>query len=121
VAALNLLAGSWLVVAPSVLDYDNTVPGFGVAWNDVAVGISIALVAVVMMVDPFCGFALAVVSFVLGTWLAAAPFVLAAHEKTHAGAAMWNDLVVGVVVAVLAVVSAALLRSRRRGPLRRRP
>ena len=74
VTALNLLAGSWLVVAPSVLDYDNTVPGFGVAWNDVAVGIAIALVAVVRMVDPFRGVALAAVSFVLGTWLAAAPF-----------------------------------------------
>jgi SPW repeat len=114
VTALNLLAGSWLVVAPSVLDYNNTVPGFGVAWNDVAVGIAIALVAVARMVDPFRGAALAAVSFVLGTWLAAAPFVLAAHEKTHAGAAMWNDLVVGVVVAVLALVSAELFRPRGR-------
>jgi len=121
VTALNLLAGSWLVVAPSVLDYDNTVPGFGVAWNDVAVGIAIALVAVVRMVDPFRGVALAAVSFVLGTWLAAAPFVLAAHEKTHASAAMWNDLVVGVVVAVLALVSARLFRPRPRGPLRSDP
>lgn len=114
VTALNLLAGSWLVVASLVLDYDNTVPGFGVAWNDVAVGVAIALVAVVRMVDPFRGAALAVVSFVLGTWLAAAPFVLAAHEKTHAGAAMWNDLVVGVVVVVLALLSAWPFRPRGR-------
>jgi hypothetical protein len=121
VTALNLLAGSWLVVAPSVLDYDNTVPGFGVAWNDVAIGIAIALVAVVRMIDPFRGMTLAAVSFVLGTWLAAAPFVLAVHDKTHAGAAMWNDIVVGLVVAVLALVSAALLRPRPRGTLRSHP
>lgn len=95
-----------------MLGYDDTVPGFGVAWNDVAVGIAIALVAVVRMVDPFRGVTLAAVSVVLRTWLAAPPFVLAAHEKNHASAAMWNDLVVGVVVAVLALVTARLFRPR---------
>lgn len=107
---LNLLVAVWLVVAPSVLGYADTWFGFGAQWNDIGIGVAIALVALVRTVEPFRGTVLAAMSFALGAWLAVAPFVLVAGTEARVAAAVWNDVVVGAVVTVLAFVSAACLR-----------
>jgi len=43
------------------------------------------------------------VNFVLGLWLIIAPFVLHYQEVR---AAMWNNVVVGIVIAILAIARA---------------
>lgn len=43
------------------------------------------------------------INFILGLWLIVAPFVL---EYRHISAAMWNSVVVGIVVAILAIYRA---------------
>jgi len=63
-------------------------------------------VALARMVAPFRTVALGMVNVALGAWLVAAPFVLAYNTTV----ATWNDIAVGGVVMVLAVVSAALAR-----------
>lgn len=42
-------------------------------------------------------------NFVLGLWLIVAPFVLHYREIT---AALWNNVVVGIVIAILAIIRA---------------
>jgi hypothetical protein len=109
VSAVSLVAGAWLALAAVALNYDTSGPGLDAYWNDIVIGSAIALVAVVRMVTPFRSAALGLINVALGAWLIIAPFVLA-----YGGAALWNDVVVGVVVVVAALVSSVL--SRRRQP-----
>lgn len=53
-------------------------------------------------------------NFVLGLWLIVAPFVLHYREIT---AALWNNVVVGIVIAILAIIRA--LESSNITPLQR--
>jgi hypothetical protein len=102
----NLLAGLWLVIAPFVLARETEGPGY---WNDIVIGVAVALVTLVRMAAPFRTAAFGMVNVILGAWLVAAPFVLAYSTA----AATWNDIIVGCVVMVLALVSVVL---GRRGP-----
>ncbi|WP_430788619.1 SPW repeat domain-containing protein [Actinoplanes sp. G11-F43] len=97
-----VLVGLWLTSAPLVLDHAKaglTYPGL----NDVAVGLSIVVLALVRVLSPRHTSVLAVISGLLGVWLLAAPFV-----RGYAGmspAATANDIAVGLVVILLAVFS----------------
>lgn len=108
VSAGNFLAGAWLVLAPFALDYEDLGPGFDGYPNDIIVGIAIAAVALVRMLAPYRSVAIGAVNLALGAWLIAAPFVLAYNRGADATAATWNDIVVGVIVVVLALVSVVL-------------
>ena len=57
---------------------------------------------------PWRSVGIAAINVGLGGWLVAAPFVLAYNAGNDAVAATWNDIVVGVIVLVVAVVNAAL-------------
>ena len=116
VSAGNFLAGAWLVLAPFALDYEDLGPGFDGQPNDIVVGIAIAAVALVRMLAPYRGVTIGAVNLALGCWLIAAPFVLGYNAGADATAATWNDIVVGVIVVTLALVSVGLgLRGRRDG------
>lgn len=108
VSALNFLAGVWLVLAPFALDYENMGPGFDGRWNDIAIGIAIAVVALVRILAPYRSVGIAAINVGLGGWLVVAPFVLAYSARSDATAATWNDVIVGAIVLVVAMVSAAL-------------
>ena len=108
VSALNFLAGVWLVLAPFALDYENLGPGFDGRWNDIVIGIAVAVVALVRMVAPYRSVGIAAINVGLGGWLVVAPFVLAYNAAGAAGAATLNDVIVGAFVLVVAAVSAAL-------------
>jgi hypothetical protein len=94
----NLVLGLWLAVSPWALSYaEATTP----AWNAHIVGVIIALASVA---------ALAAfqkweqwVNAALGAWLIVSPFILGFGSLT---AALWNQLIVGVVVLVLAAWAA---------------
>lgn len=113
VSGLNVLVGLWLIVAPWVLNYRNTGDGFNGYWNDVVIGIAIAVLALARTAAPRSFEGLSWVNIALGIWLIIAPFVLAYNIGTDAPAARWNDIACGIVVLVLASVSvAATQRSR---------
>ena len=107
-SAGNFLAGVWLVLAPFALDYGDMGAGFDGFWNDVVIGIAIAVFALVRMLAPYRSAALGAVNVVLGGWLISAPFVLAYHVWPDSTAAVWNDVVVGTIVVVLAMISFGL-------------
>ncbi|MHA6793790.1 SPW repeat domain-containing protein [Pseudonocardia bannensis] len=113
-SALTFLAGIWLIMAPFALNYQNLGPGFDGYWNDVVIGAAIALVALVRMASPYRSAAVGVVNIGLGAWLILAPFTLGYNLGADAMAATWNDIIVGVIVIVLATISAVLGRRGQR-------
>jgi SPW repeat len=104
-AAINALAGIWLIIAPFVLGYSGNV-----YWNDIVFGAIVLAVALVRMAAP----ALAVISWinvVIGAWLFASAFWL---DKT--ATASWNDVILGIIVFVLGVIAAFAPRRRAAAP-----
>ena len=115
-SGINIVAGLWLIIAPFVLGYELIQAAL---WNDVIVGIIIAAFAVARVARPLMNPSLSWINAVLGLWLIVAPFVLAYGgtmevEGAVGGAqtAMWNDIIVGVIVLVLGVWSALSARRR---------
>lgn len=109
-SGLNVLAGVWLIIAPWVLDYSSQ---NNAVWNQVTVGIVIAVLAFTRAATPDRFESLSWVNFVLGAWLIIAPFLLAYNDTTNTAAIYWNDIIMGVIVLGLAGWSAAATRSSR--------
>lgn len=95
-AGINGLLGLWLIVTPFVLEAPTS--DF---WNDVIVGTAIVFLAgsnyyreteQQPMSTGVAGFNLS-----LGVWLIIAPFVFGIR-----GVLLWNDVIVGIIVASLA-------------------
>lgn len=100
-SGLDVLAGLWLVVAPFIFNYSSN--GGSVA-NDVAVGIAVLLLAGVQVTGDNYRYSWpSWANVLLGAWLLVSPFVLSFPSGS---AAMWNDVVLGVVVGGLALYSA---------------
>jgi hypothetical protein len=103
---LTFLAGVWLVISGIALNYHET-GMFDAYWSDVVVGIALAVVALVCIVNPAIGASLTLTRVALGGWLIAAPFVLSYGDVPKP---MWNDVLVGAVVIALAVAGTGILR-----------
>jgi uncharacterized membrane protein HdeD (DUF308 family) len=101
----GVLGGIWLIAAPFVLSYNSQDKLF---YNDLAMGIILIIlsglcaltveIAQTAMARQLAGWLVALG----GLWLIAAPFVLDYTTTTNA---LWNDIVCGVVFAVVAVYS----------------
>jgi hypothetical protein len=94
----NLLLGAWLLTSPWVLSYaGETAP----AWNAHVVGAIIAVAAVAALVafqkwEEWVNAALA-------AWLIVSPYLLGFTTLTYA---LWNQMIVGVLVGGLAIWAA---------------
>ena len=93
--ATNLALGIWLAVSPWALSYAGQATP---AWNAHVVGVIIAVAALAALVafqkwEEWVNAALAV-------WLIASPYILGFSALTYA---LWNQLVVGVLVGALAI------------------
>ena len=106
-AGVNALLGAWLVAIP-FLFADALGAGTGFAfWNYVLVGGGILALSgynwwAAEDDDPGSTWA-AIGSAILGLWMIALPFVTGAAAD---GWLVWNDVVVGAVVAILAAYNA---------------
>jgi hypothetical protein len=114
-SGLNILAGLWLVIAPFALAYG--ADATGAAWNDVAIGATVAVLAMVRVAAPLQFESVSWVNFVLGGWLLFAPFVIGYSDN---GTAVTNDIVMGLIVLSLAAWSAWAARQRTGAPAARR-
>ena len=95
----NAVLGIWLLLAPFVLMYGVS----AATWNDIVLGVLIATLGAVRAFGAYRASSLSWTNGVLGAWLIAAPFVLGYAANA---AALWNDVIVGLVVMVLAWRSA---------------
>jgi hypothetical protein len=99
---VNVVVGLWLIASPWALGYATlTTP----AWNAYVVGVIIAVAALAAL------FAFHAweewVSVALGAWLLVSPWLLGFAATSTA---LWNQLVVGLIVGALALWSALSMR-----------
>ena len=107
---LSALLGAWLVVVPFVFE----VASDAVFWNHIIVGAAILVFSGYNAVtadetDSGSPWA-ASLSALLGLWMIASPFVFA----MEVGTLYWNDIAVGILVAVFAGYNAYQARRERR-------
>lgn len=105
-SGVNVGAALWLLAAPHALNYAAMTQAL---WNDSIVGGLLLLLAMPRLLQPHKRAALSWLGFALGTWLLVAPFLLTYGALTglgSPGAAIGNDLIVGVVVMSMAAWSA---------------
>ncbi|MCA9875565.1 MAG: SPW repeat protein [Anaerolineales bacterium] len=100
VSGINIALGAWLLIAPFVWGYSGTSTAL---WNDWIVGAIVIILGAIRVWRPTENTWLSWVNAVLGVWLVIAPFVLNYCTIT---AALWNDIIVGVAIAVLGAWSA---------------
>ena len=99
-SGLNALAGLWLIVSPFVLSYSNLQNAM---WNDIVLGVVIGAIALFRFSGAYTQAWLSWVNLVLGAWVFISPFVLG---FTSNQVALWDNLIFGAVVFVLAGWSA---------------
>jgi hypothetical protein len=96
----NLVLGAYLFLVPFLF---GTTGDAASSWNAYLVGTGVVVVALCALAAPGSRVA-EWTNVVLGAWLAAAPFVLGFAGITSA---LWNALIVGALVVVLAAVALA--------------
>jgi hypothetical protein len=89
---VNILLGIWVVISPFVLAIHSP----KTAWSNVATGAAVAILAILRSSMHRAGWSW--LNLILGTWLVVSPFVLLAG-----GAAMWNNVVLGIIIAASAL------------------
>jgi hypothetical protein len=101
---VNVVLGLWLIVSPWVLGYAvQTTP----AWNAYVLGVVIAVAAVAALVSFHAWEEW--VNVALGAWLVVSPWILGFAASTTA---LWNQIVVGIIVGGLALWSAMATHDR---------
>ena len=116
-SGFNLGIGLWLIIAPFVLPYDvfasagvEGVADATATWNDIVVGLLVVVLAGLRLAQPVHSEWAGWTNCGLGAWLIVAPFVLGLYPI----AATWNDVVCGILITVLAAISASAARKARR-------
>jgi hypothetical protein len=101
-AIANALLGGWLIAAPFLLSFER---GSSAYWNDLVVGFAVLLLSAARTAAPVRFARIGRVTALLGAWLVFAPFVLNYDGTESATAATLNDVIVGLAVALLALLS----------------
>jgi hypothetical protein len=104
-SGLVALAGLWEVLSPFILGYSATLAAL---WNAIIAGVVLIILGVwtALNEEPGLDKTLEWVNAVVGVWLVVSPFALG---YSAVAAAVWNDIIVGAVVIVLAAWAATLL------------
>ena len=99
-SGVNIVLGAWMVIASWILGYSGVTAAL---WNDIIVGVIVLILAWAREANPGGIAAMSWINALLGLWLIAAPFVLAFSNQPTA---LWNNIVVGILVAFLGTWSA---------------
>ena len=99
-SVLNVLLGCWLIASPWIFGYAVSASAF---WSSVVVGALVALLALSRFSAPRSGTGLNWLSFLLGLWAIASPWIYAYWVN---GAAKWDNVAVGIAVALVAMLAA---------------
>lgn len=104
-SGIVVLAGIWEVAAPFVLGLTATT---AFLWDAIIVGVALVVLAgwAALSNQEGTDRGLDWLNALIGLWLIVAPFILG---YTGVTVALWNDVVVGIVVAVLAGWAAVAL------------
>jgi SPW repeat-containing protein len=96
---INIVLGVWVLISPFVVQFTR----FPAAvWNNVIVGIVIAILAIIRTSVPSqTGWSW--VNVILGIWMIISAFALGAMTT----AILWNNIILGIVIALIATGSAS--------------
>jgi SPW repeat len=97
-SGLNVLAGIWLIIAPFVLGYSGGDP----YWNDIVFGAIVAVLALARVSGAYRASWMSWVNMLIGAWIFIAAFWL--DSTSNAGT---NDIILGAIVFILGLFSAA--------------
>ncbi|HUD44658.1 MAG TPA: SPW repeat protein [Patescibacteria group bacterium] len=97
---ITLVAAIWLILAPSILGYSLN----AAKMNDIWLGIIVGILSIVRLISPLRNIWVSWINVVGGVWLIIAPFVLGYSGR----ASMWNDIILGLIVAVFAIWSSGV-------------
>jgi hypothetical protein len=102
---LVALAGLWEVLAPFILGYSATPAAL---WNAIIAGVVLIVLGVWAGLNEDTGTdkTVGLVNAAVGVWLVVSPFILGYAAVV---AALWNDIIIGAVVIVLAAWAASML------------
>ncbi|MER7700930.1 SPW repeat protein [Streptomyces sp. NPDC096095] len=107
ISGLMLLASLWLFVGAWIIGYPFTEPAVDAHTVEILIGIVVFCVALARLIRPR-GRVSDVLVLAGGVLLIVAPFVVSYGDTAAADAARVNDITVGCVLVVLAVVSLAI-------------
>ncbi len=94
--ALNIVVGIWLILAAFALDFTDVTNAL---WNSIIVGVAIIVIAALRITTASDRwYWLSWVTFLLGLWLIASPFVLGYDNLTRP---MASDVFSGIAVVLL--------------------
>lgn len=105
-SGLSFLLGLWLVVAAWVVGYTSVSL---VVWDEVAVGAVVSLLALLRLMAPLRFESTYWVDLVLGGWLVVVPWVLSYPAGVARGAVLWNHVLCGAAVLLVASWNAAVV------------
>jgi SPW repeat-containing protein len=97
-AALNVLAGIWLIISPFVLGY----AGADATWNPIVFGAIVGVLALARLAGGVRAAGVSWINMAIGVWLFISAFWLASSSQ-----ASWNVGILGVIVFVLGAWASA--------------
>jgi hypothetical protein len=106
-SGLNVIAGIWLIAAPFFIGFADSSAAF---WNSILIGVVVLVLAAIRVGNPFSSPGLSWINLVLGLWLIISPWVCGFSEFRGA---LWNNVVLGIIVALLAAWSASATHTPR--------
>ena len=99
-SCVNVLFGIWVLISPFMVQFARLPAAM---WNNVIVGIVIALLALIRTSTPWqSGWSWA--NVILGIWMIISPFALGAMTT----AILWNNIILGIVIALVACANATM-------------
>jgi SPW repeat len=96
----NILFGTWLFIAPWVLNYAQDL----ISWNETIAGAALVILATLRYIRPLGRFWIGWINALVGLWMIAAPFVLNCQHIT----VQVNDLTTGIAVFVAGSISGSV-------------
>lgn len=103
---IDMLLGLWILFSPFLLGFRHLLPA---AWNNVGAGILIAVFSGIRVSVGYSQTGWSWCAAFIGLWLIISPFLLSFANTT----AMWNNIIVGAVVALLSWMGAEADKPRR--------
>lgn len=100
------ILGLWQLLSPFILGYSGTMVAL---WNAVIVGIILIVLGVWSALSSSVSTTRALdwINFIVGLWLIVSPFILA---FSGVSIALWDAVIVGIIVAVIDLVAALAVR-----------
>ena len=91
---VNIVLGIWLIISPFILGVHSS----GALWSNVVAGALVGILSLLRWSMHQPGWSW--LNLILGIWLVISPFVF-----FLSGAAMWNNVILGIIVAAFALTN----------------